>query len=386
MRTFYKILHTTYETRWGAIEKRIYNELVWMKEQGHNLILVCPKDTPLFIKAKEYGIKVYGIDFKPLSIIKNYNFLKNFLYNEKPDIIHTHGKQDSRIALYAARKLKVPLRILSFHNDYRIRKTPWNRMAYNRFCHYIFTGSRHTTTYLQKLFKLKDMRAFTMPAGIIDPETLPEKTEARKMLALELGLDPETKFIGFSGNPVKGKGILTLLGAFQNVKARLPGYHLVISGEGTNEAVNWVKALAMELKIEESIHFTSEKEDPWPFLMAIDCHVLPSLYIKDVDLTQKRQSLLSAMLCKTPVVGPGTELVSDILIHEKTGLVYSEFNLSDLADKIFQTLQDENSTGARVEAACNFVKKHHIMDTLGRDIIRIYSLHQIRRGRHSYLD
>jgi len=384
MRTYYKILHTTCEARWGVIEKRIYNELVWMKEQGHNLILVCPKDTPLFIKAKEYGVKVYGIDFKPFSFLKNYSFLKNFLYNEKPDILHTHGKHDSRMVLYAARKLKVPLRILNFHNDYRIRKNPWSRMVYNRFCHYIFAGSKHTTGYLQKLFKLKEMRAFTMPAGIIFPDTLPDKIEARKKLALELGLDPETKFIGFSGKFSKGKGISTLLGAFQTLKARLPGYHLVISGEGTDKAVSALKVMTMELKIEGLTHFISDKENPWPFFRALDCHILPSLQIRDTDLTQKRQSLISAMLCETPVIGPGTDLVSDILAHGKTGLTYNEFKISDLADKIFETFQDENSTRDRVEAARNFVKKHHTMDTLGRDIIRIYSLHQIRLKRHYF--
>lgn len=386
MRTFYKILHTTCETRWGIIEKRIYNELSWMKEKGHNLILVCPKDSPLFLKAKENGIKVYGIDFKPFSIFRNYNLLKNFLYNEKPDIIHTHGKYDTRIALYSAWKLQIPLRILSFHNNYRIRKTPWNRIICKRLCHYIFTASRYTTGYLQKLFKLKDMRAFTMAAGIIEPEIFPEKTEARKMLALELGLDPETKFIGVSGSPSKGKSISTLLGAFQTVKARLPGYHLVISGQGTSESIHMAKALAMGLRIENSTHFTSLEEDSWAFLRALECHVLPSLHIKDEDLVQKRQSLLCAMLCKTPVIGPGTDLVADVLVHEKTGLVYEESNLSDLSDKIIRTLQDENSTGERVETARNFVKKHHTMDTLGRDIIRIYSLHQIRRARPSYQD
>ena len=386
MRTFYKIMHTTCDTGWGVIEKRIYNELVWMKETGHSLILVCPKDTPLFIKAKEFGIKVYGIDFKTFSFLKNYSLLKNFLYNEKPDILHTHGKQDSRMALYAARKLEIPLRILFYHNNYKIRKTPWNRLAYKRLCHYIFTASRYTTGYLQRIFKLKDMRAFTMPAGIIGPESFPEKMEARKMLALAFGLDPETQFIGFSGKLLKGKGIATLLGAFQTVNSRFPGHHLVISGEGAGEAVNMIKASAKGLKIENSTHFTGLEEDPWPFLRALDCLVLPSLHIKDEDFTQKRQSLLCAMLCETPVIGPGTDLAADILAHEKTGLAYEEFNLADLAGKIIQTLQDKKSTGERVEAARNFVKKYHTMDALGRDIIRIYSLHQIRQGRHTYPD
>ena len=386
MRTFYKILHTTCETRWGITEKRIYNELIWMVGKGHTLILVCPKDTPLFLKAKDYGIKVYGIDFKPFSILKNYQFLKIFFYNEKPDILHTHGKYDSRIALYAARKLKIPLRILSYHNNYRIRKTPWNRMICNRLCHYIFTASRHTTGYLQKLFKLKDMRAFTMPAGIIEPELLPERIEARQRLALELGLNPETKFIGFSGRLSKDKGISTLLAAFQAVKARLPEYHLVLSGEGSDEAVAMLKALALGLKIETSVHFIGEKEDPWPLFRALDCHILPSLSIKDEDLSRKRQSMLCAMLCETPVIGPASDLVADILVHEKTGLGYEEFNSLDLAEKMFQSLKEKDSTGERLEAARNFVKKHHTMDTLGRDIIRIYSLHQIRRDRPSFQD
>jgi glycosyltransferase involved in cell wall biosynthesis len=386
MRTFYKILHTTCETRWGVTEKRIYNELVWMAGKGHTLILVCPKDTPLFLKAKDHGIKVYGIDFKPFSILKNYQFLKNFFYNEKPDILHTHGKYDSRMALYAARKLKIPLRIISYHGNYRIRKTPWNRMVCNRLCHYIFTGSRHTTGYLKKLFKLKDMRAFTMPAGIIEPELLPERIEARQRLALELGLDPETRFIGFSGRLEKNKGLSTLLAAFQTVKARLPEYHLVLSGEGSDEAVAMLKAMALGLKIDTSVRFTGENEDPWAFFRALNCHVLPSLALKDEDHTQKRHALLCAMLCETPVIGPGSDPAADILVHEKTGLVYEEFNSLDLADKIFQSLKEKDSTFERLETARNFVKKHHVMDTLGRDIIRIYSLHQIRRGRPTFQD
>nr|NJM02843.1 glycosyltransferase [Desulfobacula sp.] len=259
-------------------------------------------------------------------------------------------------------------------------------MVVSRLSHYIFTASRHTTGYLQKLFKLKDMRAFTMPAGIVAPETLPEKMEARQRLALELGLDPETRFIGFSGRLSKNKGISALLAAFQTVKARLPEYHLVMSGEGTNEALGMLKALALGLKIETSVHFIGEKEDPWPFFRALDYHVLPSLSIKDEDFSQKRQSMLCAMLCETPVIGPASDPAADILVHEKTGLAYEEFNSLDLAEKMFQSLQDKNSTEERLETARSFVKKHHTMDTLGRDIIRIYSLHQIRRGRHSYLE
>lgn len=386
MRTFYKILHTTCKPGWGDIEQKIYNELAWMKDQGHNMILVCPKESPLFVKAKENGIKVFGIDFKPFSFFKNYKLLKNFLYNEKPDVLHTHGKSDTAMAQYSARKLKIPLRLLSYHNDYRVKKTLWNRIIFKSCCHYIFTPSRFTTGYLQKLFKLKEMKVFTLPAGIIPPDILSEANTAREAFAGALGLDPGARFIGVSGLPGKGKALNALLEAFQTVKARLPGHHLVISGTLETDAAHAVMTLSKGLKIEDAVHFVESWKDPWLFYRAMSCFILTQMDIKQTDVVQKRQALLCAMLSETPVLGPKTELAADLLTHEKTGLIYDEMNFSDLAGKLVHTLQNEDSVKDRVEAAKNFAAKHHTIDTLGRDIIRIYSLHQIRRNRPSFQD
>ena len=154
MRSLYKILHTTCHTQWGSLEKRIFNESVWMEKKEHKIIIVAPKDTPLFLKAKEHGFKVYGIEFKRFSMIKDYKLLKNIFYNEKPDIINTHGNKDSKLALFAAKKTRVPLRILSRHISAHVRNSWYNRIIYKKLCHYVFTTTDHTTKYLQKVFKL----------------------------------------------------------------------------------------------------------------------------------------------------------------------------------------------------------------------------------------
>ncbi|MCD4678572.1 MAG: glycosyltransferase family 4 protein [Desulfobacula sp.] len=384
MRSLYKILHTTCHTQWGSREKRIFNESVWMEKKGHKIIIVAPKDTPLFLNAKAHGFKVYGVRFKRLSMIKDYKLLKNIFYNEKPDIINTHGNQDSKIALFAAKKARVPLRILSRHNTAHVRNSWYNRKIYKKLCHYIFTTADHTTKHLQKVFKLKDMQIFSMPSGIIEPDHLLEKNIARKGLAGELSLAPETKFIGFVGRISQDKGVSTILEAFKKVKTELSGYHVAIVGKGTDEDLNSLKKLAKSLQIDEYIHFTGFKKNVWSYYRALDCKIMPSIDVKAVCLEGVPLAILEAMICECPVITSKSTGIVDIIDHEKTGLLFHKDDPSDLGDKILQTLQDEDATKQRIETARDFVKKHHTIDAMGRNIIRIYRLHQVKLDRRPF--
>ncbi|MCP3873973.1 MAG: glycosyltransferase family 4 protein [Desulfobacteraceae bacterium] len=384
MRSLYKIIHTTCHTQWGGLEKRIFNESVWMEKNEHKVIIVAPKDTPLFLKAKAHGFKVYGIDFKRLSTFQDYKRLKRFFYNEKPDIINTHGNIDSKLALFAAKKNEVPLRILSRHISAHVRNSWFNRIVYKKLCHYIFTTADYTTKHLQKVFKLKDMEIFSMPSGIVPPENLLEKETARKMLADELGLDPETRFIGFVGRVSEDKGISVLLKAFKKVKNGLPGFHVAIIGEGTSKYKEFLQKLARTLDIEGTVHFTGFKEDAWPYYRAFDLKVLPSKDINGIPFEGIPQSLLEAMLCECPVIGSKSGGIVDIIEHEETGLLFDTSNPSDLADKIEQSMRNKEATRKRVDTACKLVKKHHTIDVMGRNIIRIYRLHQVKLDRQPY--
>ncbi len=384
MRSLYKILHTTCHTGWGGLEKRIFNESVWMREKGHSIIIAAPKGTPLFLKAKDAGFQVYPIAFKRLTIVKDYRFLKRICYNENPDIINTHGNKDSKLALFAAKKANVPCRILSRHISAHVRNSLYNRRLYKKLCHYIFTTADYTTHHLKRVFKLKDMQIFSMPSGIIEPATLMEKDEARIALATSLGLEPDTRFIGFVGRVSKDKGIDTLLHAFKNIRHKLPGYKVALVGDGTKEYIKHLKILAKKLQIEKYIHFTGFKEDVWPYYRALDCKILPSINIKGVPFEGVPQALLEAMICECPVVGSDSGGIVNIINHEKTGLIFKSSDSNDLSNKILQTLQNKDAANQRVKTACTLVKKHHTIDAMGRNVIRIYRLHQVKLDRTPY--
>ncbi len=377
MRSLYKIVHTTCHTGWGGLEKRILNESLWMVKKGHQVVIVAPRDTPLYKRAKEYRLHVHGISFKRFGMVRDYNLLKKIFINEQPHIVNTHGNADSKIALKAALKTGVPCRILSRHISAHVRNTWYNRQIYKKLNHYIFTTADYTTKHLQKVFKLNGMEIFSMPSGIIEPETLIPRDEARKNLALELDLDPDTRFLGFSGRVSKDKGVGTILKAFKLIKSDIP-HHIAIVGDGTPEYLAELKTLARGLKIENRVHFTGFKEDVWLYYRAFDCKILASRNKNGIPFEGVPQALLEAMYASCPVIGSKSGGITDIIDNKKTGLLFDPQDPEELADRILQTLNQEAATLERVHLARKKVKKNHTIDAMGRDIIRIYRLHQVK--------
>lgn len=84
------------------------------------------------------------------------------------------------------------------------------------------------------------------------------------------------------------------------------------------------------------------------------------------------------------MVGSKSGGIRDIIEHEKTGLLFHPDNADDLAEKILETLQNQEITHTRAKTACDRVKKFHTIDAMCRDIIRIYRLHQVKLERLPY--
>ncbi len=375
MRSLYKIIHTTCRSGWEESEKRILDESIWMEQQGHQVVIIAPKDSPLFNRAREYGISVYGISFKRFSLANEYSQLKQIFANEQPYVVNSHGRTDARIALKAAKKMEVACRIISRHTGVKARNTWRNRTLYKQLSHYTFTSSSHTMDLLKQVFKLKDMEIFSIPVGIVQPETLMPKPEARQELAKALDLDPATRFIGVLGNTIKNEN-LDLLQVFKQIRTDIP-HHLVIQGPETAALANE----AEKLYIRDRIHFMDPQEDIWPFYRALDCGILTPALCNGSPLEGVPLTLLEAMYSSCPVISTKTGGVTDLIEHGGTGLLFDPKNSEKLPKLILQILNKEAATKEMTHAARNRVKEHHTIDAMGRNIIRIYRLHQVRLER-----
>ena len=381
MRTLYKIVHTTCHSDWGGLEKRIYEESQWMISRGHKVTLVAPKGTPLYDRAEENGIQVYPMEFRFLNRLSDHKAMVKILKKERPHIINSHGNADARVALPAAKKAGVACRILSQHINGRVQNSWYNRRLYKHLNHFVFTATNEATRHIMKTFKLKDTQVLSIPNGIIEPDSLMDKDEARKQLAAHLGLTETTRFIGFTGRVSRDKGVDILIRAFAKLIRQIP-HHLIIVGKGDPSHIKELMGLIQAKHLDDRVHFMGFQENIWPFYRAMDCKILPSRNRRGTPTGGVPKSLMEAMYASCPVIGSNNEGICDIIKDKSTGLLFGQERVTELADCIYQTiLHRETAALERVYSAREWVKKHHTIDAMGRNVIRIYRLHQVRAER-----
>ncbi|MGD9823090.1 glycosyltransferase [Desulfobacter sp.] len=380
MKSFYKIIHTSSRILWGNREERILCESLWMKENGHQVAVVAPGNSPLFENAKQNGLQVYPMSFKSLVRIGEYAQLKQIFAGEHPFVVNAHGRGDAKLALKAAQTTGVPCRIMSRHNGERVKNTWPNKKIYKTRCHYVFTTSKDSTAHLKQIFSLSDMQIFSIPDGIVMPDiaAAPEGTDrtaqtaARQELANTLELETGVRFIGIFGK-IDPQDIQQLCRTADQLSRHFPCHHLLIAGTHENQ-------YPMDEKAAPRVHMLPlTKENDAGFYQALDCCVYfpnPQNFYQGVPW-----EVTKAMAYFCPVIGPDTPGIRDILINYKTGRVFNPGQPGSLPGIIRWILNTPRAVQPLVQAAQDLVKKHYAMDAMGKDILRIYRLRQAKIDR-----
>lgn len=377
MKSFYKIIHTSSRVLWGNREKRILCESLWMKENGHQVTIVAPGNSPLFENAKQNGLKVYPMSFKSLVRIGEYGQLKQIFAGEHPFVVNAHGRGDAKLALKAAQTTGVPCRIMSRHNGERVKNTWPNKKIYKTRCHYVFTTAKDSTAHLKQIFSLSDMQIFSIPDGIAVPDIADspkgtDKSAARQKLANALGLAIDARFIGIFGK-IEPQGIKHLCKTSDQLSRHFPCHHLVIADIPENHD-------PMDEKAAPCVHMLPlTKDDDTGFYQALDCCIYfpnPQNFYQGVPWEVTR-----AMAYFCPVIGPDTPGIRDILMDHKTGRVFNPDQPGSLPEIIRWILNTPQAVQPLVQAAQALVKKRYTMDAMGRDILRIYRLRQAKIDR-----
>jgi glycosyltransferase involved in cell wall biosynthesis len=388
MTSHYKIIHTTCHDQWGGLEKQALNQAAWMSDKGHQVVMIAPDGSPLFQRAKKLGLRVYAMSFRRMNQISNYRDLVRIFLNEQPHVLTIHGDRDVNVALLAAHKTGIPCRIFFCHSFSHVRNSWITRRLCQKYSHYVFSPSAHAARFLQSALHLKDTQVIPMPGGILLPDNLMPWDVARNTLAKELKCAPETRFIGTVGHLSREWGVATLIRAFKQIQSRVP-HHLVLAGDGTAEYQTRMAGLARDLGIHEKTHFIGEKASAWPVYRALDCHILAWENIHGIRPQWEIFSLLKAMYSSCPVIGSRTGEIPDIIHPGENGLLFDPGDAVGLAEQVLDTLDREAATLERIYAAREKVRRDYTMDAMGRNILRIYRLHQVRLekqkpSRHSF--
>ncbi len=144
------------------------------------------------------------------------------------------------------------------------------------------------------------------------------------------------------GRLVPKKGFKYLIGAFALVIEHIPNCELVIVGEGPERKgmENQIKSLGLE---QNARLIGWQKNDATLKLInQAAVLVVPSIITRDGDRDGIPNVVLEAFTCGTPVIASKLSSISEVIEHQKTGLLTEPENVIDLASAIRELLSNRD--------------------------------------------
>ncbi len=339
------IVHTESSCGWGGQEIRILEESRGMMERGHRVTVLCPVESTLFARARDWGVKAVALpirekrwpDFKAIRawIVEN---------RDDIDLINTHSSTDSwlvALANLSLGKKAVPV-LRTRHISAPVKNTFANRWLYNTAAQRIVTtgeGLRHELIDSLGLPPDKVQSIFT---GINTKRFVPgSKIEARQ----KLGLDVNAVWIGIIATLRSWKGHKYLLKAIAELDD--PRIRLVIVGDGPQR--DKLNRLTVELGLTRTVRFAGQQRDVVPWLQALDVFALPSYANEGVS-----QAVMQAMSVGLPVITTPIGSSADVIKSGLTGVLVPPKDSKALAQAIRKLVDSPQEAGRLGDGARSF--------------------------------
>ena len=221
------------------------------------------------------GGKVFYLpDFSAHPLKYYFGFKRLLKDNKYIDIVHAHNNFKNFLALSAAKKCSIKIRISHSHNTGDVSSTSFLQKIKNHIQRRLILNSATLLVGCSKkayLYLYGNPKNEIIISNAIDIKKYKFNFDDRERIRNSLGCDNKV-LIGTIGNFSKQKNV----GFIIKMMSLLPmNYALVLGGE--SETTNFYKKMVSDLGLEERVFFLG-KVDSSHFYSALDIFVLPSLF------------------------------------------------------------------------------------------------------------
>jgi glycosyltransferase involved in cell wall biosynthesis len=179
----------------------------------------------------------------------------------------------------------------------------------------------------------------------------------------ELGLESKFVLVNVSRlHPQKDHA--TLIRAFQIVRKKSPGTHLLLVGDGPCRSK--IEELVASMDLTQDVTITGFTNEVRKYLAASDIFVLSSLF-EGISI-----SLLEAIASGKPVVATRVEGNSEVIIHGVTGLLVPPQDPEMLADSILQIRSDSALRQRLASKSLQRLHEHFGLKAMAKSYYEIY--------------
>ncbi len=304
-------------------------------------------DVPLCKEASKLGFKTICFEAQGKVNFSAIKQVKNFILQEKIDILHTHFYKTDIIGFWATRgtacKVIATPHGWSTEVDFKL----WLFESLDRvifpFMDAVVPLSKELYKPLKRMPYLKNKLHF-IRNGVDLSEIIQSKTANAEILTKR----KNGKFIlGYIGQLISRKGLDTLFDALIRIND-IP-WELYLIGDGPQ----WeeLEQIANRLKIKDRVHFMGFRTDRLDFLRGFDTFVLPS------RLEGIPRCLMESMAARVPIIASDIAGSNDLITDFKTGLLFPLDCPEILSQKITLIASDTGLKNDLVQNAFDFINQ-----------------------------
>jgi len=305
-------------------------------------------------KLNEHKIKVYYKEYSRIIDKKVFSFLKDLIYQIKPDLIHSHLKQaDVWLSILKWRKkISVPVvaTLHSYSDEYHNRYgLTWNKKAKYTFYYWL---TKFICNELDAFISIsKGIANLFLEAGLLKDDKITVVYHGTKIEegSREEGLKPFNWKLVLVGRLVHFKGHHYAIEAVSFLQEKYPHISLDFFGAGPEE--HNLKQKIKKLGLQGQIHFNGFKADIVQHLKEYDIALIPSIG-EPFGLV-----FFDAFKACLPVVAFNLAASNEIIKHGINGLLAKPYDSKHLGEQIDILFKDQELRSSIARNAKKILKE-----------------------------
>jgi len=328
------------------------------------------------VKVHRVRIEIGHPDFIIWTFIFNHfmeKLVANLSRNYEFDVIHIHDWLTAPVGIAAKYYMNKPL-VSTVHsiemgraqglrnpNSLLIDGLEW-WMTYE--AKKIISCSSSMRWELERHFHLPPEKITVIP-NAVDPSKYQRNID-RDEVRRRYGIEPHEKVVLFVGRLVPQKGVEYLVRAVPLVLQRIRNVKFVIVGDGWSK--DYLEGMARATGYGDRVIFLGfiSDSDLTELTMSVDVLVVPSVY-EPFGIVA-----LEGMAAGVPVVAANVGGLSEIIEHDKTGVLVYARNLESIAWGICRVLSDPGYSRWLAQNAKRKVQESYSWDAAAERTIKVY--------------
>lgn len=354
-----RILHISSAKTWRGGEQQLAYLVQELQQKGIHQIIFCVQDAAMhqFCQTHQIPFQTYQkrSSINPLVARQ----IKAICKKQSIDIIHTHDAHAHTFAFIAATlfRNKTPI-VVSRRVDFPIKKG-W--LSYQKYNHPSIKKIVCVSDAIRQITSpdIKDKSKLEVVYSGIDLERFPYP--ASSILKTAYNIPSDVALIGNVSAIAPHKDYFTFVDTVEILVKQNLKVHFFIIGKDDGEG-NQIRSYIQQKNLQNHITLTGFRNDIPKILPDLDVFLITS---KTEGLGT---SILDAFACSVPIVATNAGGISELVIHNQTGLLTEVGNAEALARHVHSILNDKELKQRLVSSAGVHLKKFTKEETAERTL------------------